>query len=98
MASELPIPPEVLRDPESFEIIRVWAANGAQWVTMESGFSGGPTNFGYMIADLIQHGARLYSQRENISVREALEGIVAGVRKELQRQDSTITGSIAHDA
>lgn len=98
MATELPIPAEVLNDPESFEIIRVWAANGEQVVTIESRFTGGPTNFGYMIADLVQHGARLYSQRENVPVREALTGIVAGLNKELKRQDHTITGSIGHDA
>jgi len=98
MASELPIPAEVLKDPDAFEILRVWAAHGEQFVTLESGFTGGPTNFGYMIADLIQHGARLQSQKENISVREALGQIVAGMREELLHQNHTITGSIGHDA
>jgi hypothetical protein len=98
VARELPIPGEVLSDPESFEIIRVWAAHGEQFVTIESGFTGGPTNFGYMVADLIQHGARLYSQRENIPVREALERIVVGMRKELTHQNHEIKGSIGHDA
>jgi hypothetical protein len=51
-----------------------------------------------MIADLVQHGARLYSQRENLPVREAPTGIIAGLNKELKRQDHTITGSIGHDA
>jgi uncharacterized protein DUF5076 len=98
MADALPIPPEVLSDPESFEIIRVWAANGEQFVTIESGLSGGPMNFGYMIADLIQHGARLHAQKENISVREAIEQIVAGMREELVHQNHEISGSIGHDA
>ena len=98
MASELPIPDEALKDPESFEIIRVWAANGEQFVTLESSFSGGPRNFGFMIADLIQHGARLYSQQEETSVREALNRIVEAVRKELTHQNHTIEGNIGHDA
>jgi hypothetical protein len=98
MADELPIPAEVLKDPDSFEIIRVWAAHGEQFVTLQTGFAGGPSNFGGMLADLIQHGARLYSQRENIAVFEALEQIVSGMRDELRRQTHEITGSIAHDA
>lgn len=98
MADELPIPNEALKDPDSFEIIRVWAANGEQFVTLESGLSGGPSNFGSMIADLIQHGARLYSQKEDISVVQALEQIIAGMRKELTHQSHEITGGIAHDA
>jgi Domain of unknown function (DUF5076) len=40
MADELPIPQEALTDPDSFELIRVWAANGEQFVTLESGLSG----------------------------------------------------------
>lgn len=98
MASELPIPAEALDDPDSFEIIRVWAANGEQFVTLEAGFDGGPENFGYMIADLIRHGARLYSQRESISARDALNKIVAGMRQELAHQNHEITGNIGHDA
>jgi hypothetical protein len=98
MADELEIPAEVLKDPDAFEIIRVWAAHGEQFVTLEPSFTGGPTNFGYMIADLIQHGARRHSQKENISVREALDRIIAGMRKELLHQDHRITGSIGHDA
>jgi hypothetical protein len=98
MADELPIPPEALKDPDSFELIRVWAAKGEQFVTIESGFNGGPTNFGYMIADLIRHGARLHSQQENIPLREALEQIIAGMRKELTHQEHEISGSIGHDA
>jgi hypothetical protein len=98
MADELPIPAEVLKDPDSFEIIRVWAARGEQFVALQTGFAGGPSNFGGMIADLIQHGARLFSQRENIAVFQALEQIVFGMRDERQRETHEIPGSIAHDA
>jgi hypothetical protein len=98
MALELEIPPKALDDPDSFELIRVWAAGGSQHVTIIPNFDGGCENFGCLVADLIRHGARLYSQRENLELRESLERIVAAMRRELTEQNSTITGSIGHDA
>ena len=98
MPLELEIPPKALKDPDSFELLRVWAADGSQHVTIIPNFDGGCENFGALVADLIRHGARLYSQRENIEVRESLERIVAAMRRELNEQSNTITGSIGHDA
>jgi hypothetical protein len=98
MPLELEIPPKAIDDPDSFELIRVWAASGSQHVTIIPNFGGGCENFGALVADLIRHGARLYSQRENIELRESLERIVAAMRRELTEQGNTITGSIGHDA
>ncbi len=66
------IPPAAEGDPESFELLRLWAANGELHVVVESSLDGGPEDFGGMLADLARHGALLYSQREGISPLDAL--------------------------
>ena len=98
MARELDIPPAALEDPESFELVRVWAADEVQHVTIVPNLTGGPSNFGALLADLARHGARLYSQRENISTLEALEKILSRMNKEIREQGRNVTGSIGHDA
>jgi hypothetical protein len=98
MTRELDIPPAALKDPDSFELIRVWAADDAQHVTIIPNLTGGPSNFGALLADLARHGARLYSQKENISILEALEKITSRMSRELKEQGRNITGSIGHDA
>jgi hypothetical protein len=98
MPRELDIPPAALKDPESFELIRVWAADQAQHVTMIPNLTGGPSNFGALLADLARHGARLYSQKENIPMVEALDKILSRMSRELREQSRNVTGSIGYDA
>ena len=92
--SELIIPPEAQKDPKAFEILRVWAANGEQHVTIHSELKGEAYDFGYMLASLALHGARLYSERFTISVKEALNHIVDGFNDEVNHQDSDVSGEI----
>jgi len=98
VARELDIPPAALKDPGSFELIRVWAADEVQHVTIVPNLTGGPSNFGALLADLARHGARLYSQTENIAIVEALEKILSRMNKELREQSRNVAGSIGHDA
>ena len=92
--SELIIPPEAQKDPKAFEILRVWAANGEQHVTIHSELKGEAYDFGYMLAGLALHGARLYSERFAIPVNEALNHIVEGFNDEVNNQDSDVSGEI----
>jgi len=92
--SELDIPPEAQKDPKAFELLRVWAANGEQHVTIHSEPKGKAYDFGYMLADLGFHGANLYSERFNVSVKEALNDIIDGFKDEINNQDSDISGEI----
>lgn len=92
--SELIIPAEAQKDPMAFEILRVWAANGEQHVTIHSELKGETYDFGYMLADLALHGAKLYSERFNISLKEALIDIADGFKDEINNQDSDISGEI----
>jgi hypothetical protein len=98
MPRELPIPPMAAEDEASFELIRVWASRNKQHVTIVPNFTGGAANFGGMLADLARHGARLYSQREGIEIRAALEIILSRMSKELRRQGNNLEGHIGYDA
>ena len=91
---ELVIPPAALRDPQSFEMLRLWAAEGALHVTIESGLGGGAWGFGEMLTDLARHGALLYSQREGISPLEALDQIREGFEDKWRMPIEWPTGRI----
>jgi hypothetical protein len=92
--SELDIPPEAQKDPKAFEILRVWAC---QWRTAcdnTLGTQGKAYDFGYMLADLAFHAANLYSERFNVSVKEALNDIIDGFKDEINNQENDISGEI----
>ncbi len=65
MPKELQIPPAAEADDDSFELLRVWAANEEQHVVIHSGLEGGPSAFGYMIANY-SITARCYMQNEKV--------------------------------
>lgn len=92
--AELIIPPAAKEDPNAFEILRVWAANDEQHVTIHSELQGKAYDFGYMLADLALHGARLYSERFTISLKDALNDIVRGFNDEIEDQESEISGGM----
>jgi Domain of unknown function (DUF5076) len=92
--SELMIPPAAQKDPEAFEILRVWAANEEQHVTIHSGLEGDAYDFGYMLAELAFHGANLYAERLNISVKESLKSIVEGFQDEIENPKGDTSGEI----
>lgn len=91
---QLMIPPQAEKDPNSFELLRVWAANEEQHVSIHSGLNGGASEFGYMLAQLAHHGANLYSQRDHISKSKALSQILKGFQKEIKKNTGEPTGGI----
>jgi hypothetical protein len=93
---ELIIPPAAEADPQSFEILRVWAADGEQHVTIESVLEGNAQDFGEMLVDLARHGANLYRQRESVSFTEALRRIREGFDAKWEGTWEWPTGGI-HD-
>ena len=89
------IPPAAEGDPESFELLRLWAANGELHVVVESSLDGGPEDFGGMLVDLARHGALLYSQREGISPLDALRRVRDGFEDKWATPLEWPTGHIA---
>jgi hypothetical protein len=91
---ELMIPPMAQEDPNSFEILRVWAANNEQHVTIHSNLNGNACDFGYLIAQLVIHGAKLYAQRNNRLEEDMLKEILQGFNDEIKYNSGNATGSI----
>ena len=94
--TELPIPPVALEDKDSFELLRVWAAYNEQHVTIHSGLNGSARDFGFLIAELAMHGAKLYAERFRQSEDEMLSDILQGFNREIQEKSGDPTGSIGN--
>ena len=92
--NQLMLPPSVISDPNAFEILRVWAAHGRQHVVIHSGLKAGPEGFGYMLAQLAMHGARIFHQRERMLLEQALERIKAGFDEEWSNPTGDAEGDI----
>lgn len=92
----LAIPPAALEDKNSFEILRVWAANEEQHVSISSDLNGTAEDFGFMLAQLAYHGSNLYSQRFKKSKEEALKQILDGFYREIKENTGNSTGAIGH--
>jgi hypothetical protein len=92
--NELLIPSAALEDPNSFEILRVWAANKEQHVTIHSGLNGDAFDFGYLLAQLAIHGSKLYSERIGKTETQMLEDILEGFRREMIDKHGNPSGSI----
>ena len=92
--NELKIPEAALKDKNAFEILRVWAAFEEQHVTIHSGLNGNASDFGFLLAELALHGAKLYSERLSLDKDAALEEILYGFDKEIINQSGNPTGGI----
>ena len=92
MARELVVPPKALDDPEAFEIIRVWAADGEQHVSIETELQGGPEDWGFLLGQLARHMANAYHLQQRLDGSEALKKIRAGFDKEWERPTGHVRG------
>jgi hypothetical protein len=81
---ELVPPPAAADDVMSFEIARVWVANGAQHVRLRSDVWPDPAAWGIVLAELARHVALAYHQREDHAVEDVLGRVLAGFQSELE--------------
>ena len=94
---ELSLPPEVLEDPDAFEIMRLWAGGGQLHVVINGGLEGGAEDFGELLADLYEHAARLYAQRDNREVAECREVILEDFLRRTREPKTSVEGEIPKD-
>ncbi len=59
----LAIPKAALRDPKSFEVLRVWIAEQDQHVALSLGVWQDPAAWGILLADLARHIVRGHGQQ-----------------------------------
>lgn len=60
--NQLQVPPAARNDRRSFELLRVWIANGEQHITLRAGIWDDPAAWGTMLADLAGHIANTFEQ------------------------------------
>ena len=90
---ELPIPAKAFKDPAARELVRVWAARGAQHVAVATGLWSDPGNWGIALVDLARHVARAYGQN-GADEGKALERIYETFQAEWKRPTDEPTGGL----
>jgi hypothetical protein len=88
--NELTVPTEAKRDPESFEILRVWIADKRQQVSLRSGVWPDPAAWGIMLADLARHVANAYYQESGFDRVKTLQRIKAGLARIIHEKSPTV--------
>ena len=81
---ELAPPPTAAEDAMSFEIARVWVANGAQRVRLRTDVWPDPAAWGIVLAELARNVALAYHEREDHAIEDVLERVLAGFQSELE--------------
>ncbi len=82
-SDQLLIPEPARRDPESFELLRVWIAEKNQHVSLRFGVWEDPAAWGLMLADLARHIANAYEQDGSLDRAQALQRITKALQVEL---------------
>jgi hypothetical protein len=73
---ELPIPPPLVDNPSSGELIRIWQASDQQHITLDHrAFQGDPTTWGLVLVDLARHVADAYERTGIMDAASALRRI-----------------------
>jgi hypothetical protein len=90
------MPPEIAEeDPNSYELIRVWAAKGAQHVSMNwSVWEDEPKSWGTVLAHLAGHLANAYEQEKSLDRGQTIEAIRVGFNAELDSPTEIPEGKV----
>lgn len=75
---QLPVPPKAAQDPKGRELARIWAAKGAQYVTLAADLWEDPAAWGIMLVDLARHVAKAYQASNGSDPSATLERIKEG--------------------
>jgi|SRR5438132_10914115 len=93
-AKELPVPSAARTDPRAVELLRVWAANGKQHVSLATNVWDDPAAWGIMLVDLAKHVASAYHQSKGTDSLGVLKRIRQGFDAEWSTATDAPTGSI----
>ena len=85
MTRELPPPAAATVDDNTVELVRVWAARGAQHVSLATEIWEDPAAWGVCLVDVARHVARAYQQTHGRDPSETMSRLLAGFRAELER-------------
>jgi hypothetical protein len=92
---ELAPPPAAAGDAKSFEIARLWVADGAQYAALRTDVWPDPAAWGIVLAELARHVALAYQSKDGHELEDALERLLAGFYAEIEAPSDLTTGEIA---
>lgn len=75
---ELLIPPIAAKDAAARELARIWAASGAQHISLAADLWADPAAWGIMLVDLARHVADAYAENSGFDRTKTLARIKAG--------------------
>ncbi|MEM6750618.1 MAG: DUF5076 domain-containing protein [Planctomycetota bacterium] len=96
-ANELPIPPAATEDLKARELLRVWAANKKQHVSLATGLWEDPASWGIMLVDLARHVANAYRINDDKDPLLTLRRIREGFEAEWNHPTGPSTGDVLDD-
>ena len=91
---ELPIPAAAVHDVKSLELVRVWAAQGQQHVSLATEVWEDPGVWGILLVDLARHVARAYEQTAAADRHAVFQRIRDAFDVEWENPTDTGTGSV----
>jgi hypothetical protein len=77
-AKQLPVPRAAETDAKAVELLRVWAAEGRQHVSLATNLWNDPAAWGIMLVDLAKHVASAYEQNTGKDFAAVLRRIREG--------------------
>jgi Domain of unknown function (DUF5076) len=93
-ANQLPVPPAAETDARAVELLRVWAADGKQHVSLATNLWNDPAAWGIMLVDLAKHVASAYQQSEGKEFLGVLTRIKEGFDAEWETATDQPSGNL----
>jgi Domain of unknown function (DUF5076) len=85
IVKQLAIPTAAAKDPQSFELLRVWVAQQSQQVTLRPGIWQDPSAWGVMLADLARNIVQIHTESDPDLDSEAfLAALLEGFDNEVE--------------
>ena len=91
---ELVIPPAAKTDPKATELIRVWAAAGAQHISLNTDAWEDPATWGICLVDLAKLVSDAYHQTKGLDPQQTLARIKEGFDAEWSSPTDEPTGEV----
>ncbi len=81
----LVIPALAAKDPRSFELLRVWIAEGSQAITLQPGIWQDPAAWGVMLADLARNIVTVHAEADpDLDTEAFLAAMLEGFDTEIE--------------
>ncbi len=82
---QLAIPALAVKDPRSFELLRVWVAQGSQAITLQPGIWQDPSAWGIMLADLARNIVTVHLEADpDLDAEAFLAAMLEGFDTEIE--------------